>query len=75
MRAAAAECDMRVRVAADVETIGIREDLLVAIRGRIEDHERISRADLHAAQLGLARRGALELHDGVVKRSISSIAP
>ena len=63
VRAAAAEGDVRVRVAADVEAVGVREHRLVAVRGGVEHDDLLARADRDAAELGVARGGAPELHD------------
>ena len=44
VRAAAAEPDVRVRVAADVEDVGVGEDAGVAVGGGVEDHDLVALA-------------------------------
>ena len=62
--AVAAKGEVVVRVAADVELVGIREDLFVAIRRGIPDDNRIALANLLAVQFKILCGRALELnHD------------
>src|SRR5262249_19809890 len=57
------ETDVRIRVTVDAEREGFREDLLVAIPRRVEETDRLARADRLSAQLDVGRRGPRELDD------------
>ena len=54
VRAAAAEADVLVRVAQDVELERAVEDVLVAVRGDVPDRDLVALLQLLAAQLGVA---------------------
>ena len=58
-----AEAEVRVRVAVDAEGERVLEDVLVAVGRRVEERQRVALADLLAAQLVVARRGAREVVD------------
>src|SRR5262245_14996100 len=58
-----AESEVAVRAAVDPELERRLEDLLVAVRGRVEERERVALADALAAQLVVRRRGAREVDD------------
>ena len=62
--AVAAEREVIVGVALDVEPVGILEHILVAVRRRVPKHHRLTLADRLAAQFDILDGGALELdHD------------
>src|SRR5262245_4314524 len=63
VRAGAAEADVLVRRARDVEAIGVAEDVLVAVRRVVPEHDLLAGADLLAGQLGVARGGPPEVDD------------
>ena len=56
-----ARCSLGVRPTS--KRSASRKDLLVAVRRRVEDDDLVALADLLAAELGVARRGAAEVHD------------
>ena len=62
--AAAAERDVLVGRARDVESERIVEDFLVAIGGDLPDSDFVARHDSLVAQLGIAHHVATEVHDG-----------
>ena len=63
--AVAAEGEVVVGLAADVELVGVVEDVLVAVGGGVPEHDGLALADGLAAQLYVLDGGALELdHDG-----------
>ena len=76
-----------VRVAADVERIGVGAELvLVAVGRRVQEERGVARRDRHAAYLGVAGGGAHEGDDrggppehflgrGVEQRTITGQAP
>jgi hypothetical protein len=59
-----AEREVRVRIARDVEAERIREDALVAIRGRVPVRDLVAGADRLAGQRHVARRGAAVVGGG-----------
>ena len=61
VRAAAAERDVRVRVAGDVEHERVVPHLLVAVGRDVPDDDPVARLDLPAADLGVDGRGAAEV--------------
>ena len=61
--AVAAEGDVRVGVARDVEAMRSGEDALVAIGGGVEQQHLVAGADALAAQLEVAGRGAVHVLD------------
>ena len=60
MRTGAAESDVRIRVAQDVERVGVIEDLFVEVGRAVGHHQPLPLLDLDAAQLGVLGGGALE---------------
>lgn len=72
VRASAAEAEVRVGVAGDVEDLGALEHLGVVVGGGVEDADAVALLDLLPAQFGVLGRGALEGDDGVAQRTISS---
>src|SRR5690606_36016094 len=62
--AAAAEADLRVGVAADVEDLGVLEDGGVAVGGAVEDDDLVVFLDVLAAEHLVAGGGAAEEVDG-----------
>ena len=60
--AAAAERDVVVRAALDVEAERLVEDLFVAVGRDVPHHDLVAGLDLLAAQLEVAHRGAAEVH-------------
>ena len=62
--AVAAEGEVVVGLAPNVEAVGVLEDLFVAVGRRVPHHDRVALADRLAAQLDVLGGGALELdHD------------
>src|ERR1051326_3119485 len=57
-----AERQMVVGRAADIETVGIGEDVFVAVRGDVPEDDLVSFADLPAAHLDVLCGGAAEVH-------------
>src|SRR5437588_478570 len=60
VRTPAAEPEMVVGLAGDVEPPGILEGRLVAVAGVVEEHDLLGRGDRLAGELGVARGGAAE---------------
>ena len=58
-----AERQVLVRVAADVELVGVGEHLFVAVARDVGQVDGFALGDLHAAHLGVLLRGAHELLD------------
>ena len=63
VRAAAAEGDVGVGVPADVEDVGVLEDVLVAVGRGVEEDDLVALLDRRPAQLEVAGGGAAEVHD------------
>ena len=63
MRTGAAESDVWIRVAQDVERVGVIEDLFVEVGRAVGHHQPLALLDLHAAQLGVFECGPLERRD------------
>src|SRR4029450_5677283 len=61
VRSRAAEADVLVRAALEVEAVRIVEGRLVAVRRDVPEHELVARADRLPCQLGVARRRAPEV--------------
>src|SRR5439155_20289192 len=61
MSARAAEADVLVRLAQDVEAVRIREHRLVAVGRVVPEHDLLARAQLLTAELGVLRAGAPEV--------------
>ena len=81
MRPAAAEAQMRVRAALDVEPLGVIEDVLVEIGRPVEQADPLPGLDLLAAQDGVDEGGALEYRHGgrpaddLVDRGLRPLGP
>ena len=60
VRAVAAEAEMRVGVAQDVELEGVVEDIFVVVGRAVEQAGALALADRDAAKFGVGQRGALE---------------
>jgi hypothetical protein len=58
---AEAEGDVRVGAAADVEGVGVVEHLLLAVGGRVEQHDPVALGHVHAGDLRRSRGGAEEV--------------
>src|ERR1035437_5084998 len=58
-----AECNMRIRIAADVELERLRENFFIAVRRRIKQAHRFAGFDLLAANHGIFARGPRELNN------------
>ena len=59
--AVGAEGDVRVRVASHVEAVRVGEHRLVAVGRRVQQQHPVALVDLLAAQLDVARRGAVHV--------------
>ena len=60
MHSGAAEPDVRVGVAKNVERVRIIEHVLVEVRGAVEHHNPLTRLDLDSGQFRIDHRGALK---------------
>ena len=74
VRTGAAEPDVRVRVAQDVERVRILEDLFVEVGRAVGHHHPLALLDLHAGQLGVLEAVRWNADTGVAQRMISSAA-
>ena len=64
MGAVAAEGEVSIRIAGDVEDVGIVEDRLVPIGRRVPHADVFAGLDLHAGELEVRDRGPRELQHG-----------
>src|SRR5208337_5569663 len=63
VRAGAAESNVRVGVAQDVEGVRVVEDLFVEVGRAVEQHQPLALVDCHTAEFGVGQRGALKRRD------------
>ena len=75
MRAAGAERDVVVRLAGDVEPVGIGERALVAVRRRVHEHDAVAGRDRLPGDLGVGCTAVrVNCITGLTQRNSSSIA-